>query len=513
MAVAPFIENESTTSALRADRAARRVSWTDWVQQAPPTRTSGPSGRVLLVSYLFPPTGGSGVYRPLGLVRDLPRFGWQVEVLTAAHARFPWRDDTLIERVPQECAVHRVAGHEPACWAHSIAAWCWPPYDPDAPHTTSANSRDQRTRQWIDDRIYWRLARQTQRLGLDNGESLWVRPAVRQAMALHKTSPFDAVISTGPPHFVHEVGLRFSQHTGVPWLADLRDPLVSDFDRTAAHAQRDERMRRLQGRITAHARAIITTSATFAAELAMNRQGATAPRITCITNGFDREELQRVGYLVSARDWSGCCEFVYAGSCYGRREVAKLVEPFTALLKRRPDLRGQFRLTVAGELDRQQQDLWRVNREPWLELTGYVSRLDALRRSAEAACNLVVVPDCAHGRSAIPGKTFDLLALPRHVLGLAPPRSETAQIIRQAGASSIAPFEDVQSASEAIEQIIDAFHEQRLSGDRDWEQLDKFDRSETASRVATVLSETAASRVRAQVAADKAPTHAQVVLE
>src|SRR5690606_7913872 len=98
-------------------------------------------------------------------------------------------------------------------------------------------------RQWLADRLYWRIARTAQRLGFGHGEALWIQPAVRAALRRHRAHPFDAIISTGPPHFTHQVAMRFARHTGVPWCADLRDPLVSDFDRTQSDPAHHHRMK------------------------------------------------------------------------------------------------------------------------------------------------------------------------------------------------------------------------------------------------------------------------------
>ena len=90
-------------------------TWGEWIAHAPAVTTSGGGGggRALLISYTFPPTGGSGVQRAAKLVKYLPAVGWQVEVLAAGHQRFPWSDPSLMADLPTDTRVHRVRGLEP----------------------------------------------------------------------------------------------------------------------------------------------------------------------------------------------------------------------------------------------------------------------------------------------------------------------------------------------------------------------------------------------------------------
>ncbi len=231
--------------------------------------------RALLISYLFPPTGGSGVQRAAKLARYLPLHGWDVEVMTAAHERFPWSDASLLADLPLNCRVYRVAGWEPACMARAVTS----PLD-GIPGARSV-------RRWLEDRIYWRSIRLTARLGLDNGESLW--NPVRTAVCLHRRKSYDALISTGPPHFVHRVAMRLADRTGLPWLADLRDPLVSDFDRAAASESRAASAAVLEREILSKAARIVTTSPAFSGDL---RKRYPHADILTIPNGFDPEDIR-----------------------------------------------------------------------------------------------------------------------------------------------------------------------------------------------------------------------------
>lgn len=463
-----------TAGRANADPRSALDAWRRWLRQPRREAAARARGRVLLISYQFPPTGGSGVQRPAKLAKYLPQCGWSVDVLTAAHDRFPWNDASLLSDLPADLPVHRVAGCEPACVARWLADSC-------------ARIGGERLGRRVDDALHWRLTGWADRLGLDNGESLWVGPAARTALRLHRETPFDAVISTGPPHFVHRVAMRVSQSAQLPWIADLRDPLVSDFDREGQPPRQARRMGELQDAIVAQAARVVTTCPSFAWEL-KERYSDRADCIGAITNGFDRDDLLRAlddGSIPA--EPAAECTFVAAGAFYGRRELARIIRPLERVIRLHPAWRSRVRLVIAGTIDAEQRRGWEAEHPDWVSFAGYLDHASAIRLAARATCGIIVVPDCWHGQLSIPGKTFELLALPAHVLALVPPGSDTEQIVRRAGGSTTACFENEHAVTHAVRGIIQSHFDGRTDLSRDWARVNAFDRRIVSERFAERL--------------------------
>lgn len=450
------------------------VAWRRWIMTdtSSYTQPRPTIGRVLLISYQFPPTGGSGVQRPAKLVKYLPSLGWEVEVLTAAHDRFPWSDPSLLDDLAESCRIHRATGLEPACLARLATA-------PLSRLVSPAGKR------WLEDRLYWRLIRLTAATGRGNGEALWTGSATRAALRLHHARPFDAVISTGPPHFVHEAAMRISYAAGLPWIADLRDPPVSDFDREPARSARGQAMHRLERAVLRNAAIVTTTCPAFAHDLRARYPDRRPDTIRAITNGFDRDDLRPV--LSAAGADVDECRFVAAGALYGRREISRLVTPLLDVLEAHPEWRNRVQLVLAGSIDAQQRRHWERNRPDWLTLAGYLDHASALRLAASAACNIVMVPDCRHGHLSVPGKLFELLALPTHVLALAPESGDTARIAQAAGGATLVPLEAAGRVASALERIITDHFAGCLIRERDWWAVDTYDRRVITAEFADCL--------------------------
>src|SRR5206468_7681412 len=64
--------------------------------------------RVLIITYLFPPSGGIGPPRYVGYTRHLPAHGFEVSVIAPKNPHTPLYDPALLKQVPPETRVHRV---------------------------------------------------------------------------------------------------------------------------------------------------------------------------------------------------------------------------------------------------------------------------------------------------------------------------------------------------------------------------------------------------------------------
>lgn len=448
-------------------------TWRAWVRSGRPRCATGSVlKRALLISYEFPPIGGSGVQRAAKLAKYLPEFGWSLHMLTAAHDRFSWHDETLLVDLPPDCEIHRVRGNEPACLARRIV--------------TPLRFAGQSARQWLEDRIYEGLVRWAARRGQGNGEIWWVRSAVHAALKLHQLHRYDAVISTGPPHFTHLIAREMSATAGIPWLADLREPLTSDLALTPHSRTEQIAQNRLEAKILSEARAIVTATAALTNDL-QHRYPQRATAIRCITNGFDRDDFLRHEHLDAVEPCQSECLLLASGSFYGRRELRRVLWPLERVLIAHPEWDGLVRLVVAGTVDAQQQQRIERHRPDWLTMLGYVDHVRAVELAMRATCSIVMVPDCEHGRLSIPSKIFELIGLPRHILGLMPAACETGLILRRACACTLAPLENEAAVEGALAGIIAAHFSDRLPRERPWRSLDPFDRQNIAHEFAECL--------------------------
>lgn len=397
---------------------------------------------LLLVSYHFPPLGGSGVQRPLKLARYWDQLGARVHVLTAAHEHYPLLDPSLLEQVPASVQIHRVRGLEPG----GLAATVFGGGRPAGTAWYAAAARG------VQNRLYWRLERWCGRLGLPEAETLWTRAAIRAARRLAHHEKIDAVITTSPPHSVQRVGMALKQDLGIPWIADLRDPIVDNFAQADLDRRKQTFWSLLEADIVSAADRVIVTCPDLAGQLRSRYAAVPADRYATITNGYDPADAPAGGAARPARGR----RFVLAhvGSFYREQSIAPLLEAARAVLARRPDWAGQFQLRIVGSLSGRQKQHLRESDAAWLHVAGYVSHAQAVREMASADALFLMTPVNEQGRFCIPAKTFEYLAFGSTVLALVHRDAGLESLLHDAGGALMVHHGDIQGLSAALERLI-----------------------------------------------------------
>jgi len=282
------------------------------------------------------------------------------------------------------------------------------------------------------------------------------------------------------------VAMRLADATGLPWVADVRDPFVSDHGLTGPDGRHLVAMSELERTVLEKAALVVTTCESLADDF---RRRYPRSNIQAIINGFDRDDL--VSAIEQDPDRPAAeaeCTLAAAGAFYGQRELARLVESLTRVMEWHTEWHGRVRLVVAGTLDARQRRQWETERPEWMTLAGYLDHVSVINLVRASSCAVLIVPDCGHTRLCLPAKMFELAALPVHVLGLIPPQSETERLLLAAGACTVAPYEDAAGVASALERVISDALAGRLCGGRNWPALDAYDRRLLAARWAECLA-------------------------
>ncbi len=173
---------------------------------------SGSKMRVLLITYYFPPCGGAPVQRWLKWLPDLVANGFEVTVLTTEDGDYPVRDESLLAEIPQEIEVVRCPAPNPGkIWSVAGRRKTKLPYG-----DLSKNSHPGKFKRIL---IWLRL-----NLIVPDLRVVWNPGAYWCAVGILRTRPIDLIITTGPPHSTHLLGLKLRKRFPVKWAADWRDP-------------------------------------------------------------------------------------------------------------------------------------------------------------------------------------------------------------------------------------------------------------------------------------------------
>lgn len=384
------------------------------MQPLPSRQDGGPPRRVLMIAFHFPPlAGSSGVQRTLRFVQHLPSLGWQPIVLSAHPRAYVETSADLLAEIPPATVVDRAFALDSA--RHLALAGRYPGF----------------------------LAR-------PDRWCTWALGAIPAGLRLIRRYRPEIIWSTYPIASAHLIALRLHRLTGIPMVADFRDPMTHvgyPEEPATWRAYRDVEERAVR----AAARVVMVTPS--AQSLYRQRYPAVpAERFSLIENGYDEESFATAELEVDAAPLNpGCFTLLHSGIVYPSERDPRAL--FAALGRMRAagrigpgQLRIRFRAPVHGELlQRLAQETDTVE---LIEVLPPVPYRDALREMLRADGLLVM--QAANCNEQVPAKLYEYFRARRPILGLADPVGDTARVMIDAGVAHVAKLEDTQQVEAAL---------------------------------------------------------------
>jgi glycosyltransferase involved in cell wall biosynthesis len=434
--------------------------------------------RLLVIAYMFPPVAGVGIERTLKHVTYLPDHGWQPVVVAPANPGYRLVDPATLDLVPKGTEVHRARSLEPAHLRRAVGRLLRRGSSGQRGEARSvprrSGLRGAADAAW---RMYVELA------WFPDEQIGWVPAAVATAIAADEEDPVAAIYSSGPPWSSHLVAAAIHGLTGLPWVADFRDPWIGNAYAAALPAPHRTARAWLERAVVERARASVFASAGVRDEYA-RRYPALADRFMTIHNGYDLDDVAAVSR--SARGDDGLYRLAYTGSIQGAAEARLLVEGLELLLDRRPELRDRLRLQLVGWLSPAAEAVASdrlAALAPMIERIGQRPKPAALQIVRDADAALVLLAD-APGREHVPSaKLFDYLGLDRQVLAVAP-EGEVRHILDELNwGLGVDPTPE--AFADGVERLVATPAPKRAA---DPER--RFERSTLSARLASVLAGT-----------------------
>jgi len=442
--------------------------------------------RVLVLTYFFPPIGGVGVQRTLKFVEHLPALGWDAVVVAPRGAVYRVMDPGSVETLDPDLEVHRVLSVEPARLRAVVraavrrlgptrnAGLALTPLPP----RTATTARGPR--RWLN--AVW--SAWVRMFFIPDEQMGWIPIAARAAAAIHRQQPVDVIYSSSPPASAHLAAGLAKAMTGLPWVADLRDPWVGNAFAPPRSARRERLERWLESWVIRHADRVVFATPGLRARY-VDRYPSHARRFVTITNGYDPAEVGKPSAASDRAD--GRFRLVYAGSVYGSRELRTFLDGLDLAVRQRSDLRERLRVEFVGWMtpDNRQLALTRAEQlEPILRIDGFVPRDEALERVRSADASLLLLADGPDRDLFVGAKLFESIGLNRQVLAMAPPGDARA-ILSELDWGVVADPRP-ESVAAALLTIVDAPAESRHA-----DPEGRYDRRRLADALAGVLDDVA----------------------
>jgi glycosyltransferase involved in cell wall biosynthesis len=391
-------------------------------------------------------------------------------------------DESLLGELPESVRVHRVWSLEPtraiqwlrrrrSARSASEGAAEAQPAEPSnvAPRGASFSGMPP----WV--------IRLVQAFFVPDEKRLWRRAARRQALRLIPSEGIDAIVSSGPPFTAHVIARDVARRSGLPWIADFRDPWVGNYffrPPTPLHTRLQAAWER---RVVRGASGVVVVTEAMAEDLRRRHPDLPPDHFRVVPNGFDPADLPA----------DATPDPAFSVAYMGVFQDAVRPDVFVAGLRRAIDAgtvpADSVRFRLIGPENEGAQAAMRRERLVGLDgATGYLPHRQAIAEAARSPVLLLVLPPGGVSRGILTGKLLEYLGLRHTVLGLVP-EGVARSLIEEAHGGIVVDPEDVEGVARALGTLYEQWKAGALPVP-DATVVERYDRRAQAGEYAALLS-------------------------
>ena len=411
--------------------------------------------------------------RFLKFSKYLPEFGWEPIIITVDNGSYPYYDESLLKEIATSLRVYRTKTFEPFEFYNLLRGKT----GKSMPLVTVGANKRKTFFQALTEYIRANFFVPDARKG-------WVPYAVKQAEEILRSEKIDAIITTGPPHSAHLIGLRLKEKFDIKWLADFRDPWTGIvynemLPRTEGTKQKDKSL---------ETAVLKTADQTVVISPGMKEQFEDrAKKIDVILNGYDEDNfLPGKVYLNTPESEKGFFTIRYIGNLMASQNPSNL---WRAIAELRQTSAAKIKLDFTGRVDAEVQS--NITTEGLSDITTYNPFTDqqtAINLTRHASLLLFAIFNLPNTRLVITGKIFEYLASCSEIIAFGDTEGDASAILKSVGRKPMIGFTDY---AETLSQLQSAYNYWQQNGEA-FKYTDRrfevFSRRNQASSLAKLLN-------------------------
>ncbi|CAI8228445.1 MAG: Uncharacterised protein [Flavobacteriaceae bacterium] len=365
--------------------------------------------KALIICYYWPPAGGPGVQRWLKFVSHLSSFDISPVVYVPENPNYPIVDKNLIEEIPPNITILKQPIKEP----YKLASI----FSKRKVQQISSGVIASKKPSFLEKLLLYVRGNYF----IPDARVGWVAPSVDFLTHYLKTNDVDCIISSGPPHSLHLIGLKLHRLTNLPWIADFRDPWTTihyhkSLQLTKASATQHKDLEALVLNTATH---VLVTSPSTKKEFS----SLTKKPITVITNGFEPKQTPIVPLDTKF-------SIAHIGSLLSKRNPRVLWEVLSELVKEDPIFSQDLEISLTGVVsDEVRKSIGSFGLTNHALINSYVPHKEAVMLQHKAQILLLLEVDSVATKAIIPGKLFEYLQARRPIIAIGPKGSDIQGII------------------------------------------------------------------------------------
>ncbi len=365
-------------------------------------------------------------------------FGVEPVVYTAHRPNYPILDQSLRKEIPENIEVLKRRVREPNTLFGKTSK------------KTSAGFLD------TNPSILGRIAQYVRaNYFIPDARKFWIRPSVNYLLKYLRKNPVDVIITTGPPHSLHLIGLGLKGKLTIKWLADFRDPWteIDYFHQLPLTKKSIKKHHILEQRVLKKADAVIVVGQTMAESYKKYNQ-----HVHVITNGYDSGEFDGEVRMDSS------FSLVHIGMMNADRNHKIFWQALEELCAEKAGFADDLELKFIGKLANEvRESIKKHNLNANTKVIDYLEHHKVLQHQRSAQVLLLSVNNVPSAKGIITGKIFEYLQAKRPILALAPKNGDLAEILKKTNAGVVVAFDDKDNLKARILDFYTSFKSGMLS--------------------------------------------------
>ena len=423
--------------------------------------------KVLLILYYWPPAGGPGVQRWLKFVTYFKRFNIDIVLYLPSNPHYPLKDESLLKEVPEGLTIYTHPIKEPYRWASVFSS--------QKTTDLSAGVLSSSKRSFLSKLMLFIRGN----FFIPDARVSWVKPSVTYLNSILDKEGIDTVITSGPPHSLHLIGMRLKEKRPIKWLADFRDPWtkIHYHDQLLLSSCARKKHQLLEAKVLQSADLITVTSPSTMRDF----KTLTTTPIALITNGFDID-------LNENAPLDTYFSLTHVGSLLSERNPVILWSALAELCEEVPGFKEDLRLIFVGKTDQYIIDhMEHVGLSSNCEVVGYLPHHKAVEYQRKSQVLLLVESFKPEVAQIIPGKLFEYLAAKRPIIAIGPESWDIDELLADTAAGSTYVFDDKNSLKNDILTYYQLFKKGKITIESDG--IEAYHRSALTQKMAQLIWE------------------------
>lgn len=382
--------------------------------------------------------------RWLKFVKYLPDFGYEPHVYIPENPTYPLLDEKLLSEVSEKAIIVKNKIFEPYGFASVFSK-------KKTKNISSGIIPNKKKQSFVEKAMLWIRGN----VFIPDARIFWVKPSILFLRKYLIENNIDTIITTGPPHSLHLIGLQLKKEMQINWITDFRDPWTTigyhkelKLSNWAAKTHK-----KLEKEVLNACDSIIVTSPTTKKEF----EAITSKPISVITNGYDVEKT-----VPKPKD--GKFTLAHIGSLLSERNPMVLWGVLSELVSENTLFASQFELKLIGAVSA--EVVFAIKKhglEKHMNLLGYVSHETALQEQKSSQVLLLIEINSPDTKCIIPGKLFEYMVSERPILALGPVNADFEQILKSTNTGIFFNYNEKEALKSQILMFFDAFLAKNLN--------------------------------------------------